>query len=203
MDRSRWKTLPFTQEHYTDWRGIFDRNGRKQFLFNSTVNVKPRKNICITINRFGIVQVDERKLSLKDITDDWGRDRDRDNDRDRDYDRDYDRTQDRDYDRDNNYDYDRSAMDARSFEMLKGALGRENFEKTRLEIAKQSIDRNNFNTMQVREMVLLFAFEDNKLDLAKYAYSHTVDKNSYFQLYNVFSFSSSKDELADYIRRYR
>jgi len=203
----------FTQERFTDWRGIFDRNGRKQYVFNSTVNVKPRKNICITINRFGVVQVDERKLSLKDVTDDWGRGRDRDYDRDydrnqdRDYernqDRDYDRNQGRDYDRDNNYDFTKSAMDARSFEMLKGALSRENFEKTRLEIAKQSIDRNNFNTMQVREMVLLFAFEDSKLDLAKYAYSHTVDKNSYFQLYNVFSFSSSKDELAEYIRRYR
>jgi hypothetical protein len=72
-----------------------------------------------------------------------------------------------------------------------------------LEIAKQSIDRNNFSTMQVREMVLLFAFENNKLDLAKYAYSHAVDKNNYFQLYNVFSFNNSKDELAEYIRRYR
>ena len=189
----------FTQERFTDWRGIFDRNGRKQFLYNTTVNVKPRKEICITINRFGQVKVEERKLKLKDLTDDWGRDRDRDRDRDWDY----DRNQDRDYNRDNDYDYTRSAMDARSFEMLKGALSRENFEKTRLEIAKQSIDRNNFSTMQVREMVLLFAFENNKLDLAKYAYSHTVDKNNYFQLYNVFSFNSSKDELAEYIRRYR
>ena len=185
----------FTQERFTDWRGIFDRNGRKQFLYNSTVNVKSKKEICITINRFGQVKVDERKIKGRDRDDDWDRDRDRDQN--------YDGNQGRDYGRDDNYDYSRSAMDARSFEMLKGALSRENFEKTRLEIAKQSIDRNNFNTMQVREMVLLFAFESNKLDLAKYAYSHTVDKNNYFQLYNVFSFSSSKDELAEYIRRYR
>lgn len=185
----------FTQERFNDWRGIFDRNGRKQFLYNTTVNVKPKKEICITINRFGQVKVEERKIKGRDRDDDWGRDQD--------YDRDYDRNQGRDYDRDDNYDYSRGAMDARSFEMLKGALSRENFEKTRLEIAKQSIDRNNFNTMQVREMVLLFAFESNKLDLAKYAYSHTVDKNNYFQIYNVFSFSGSKDELADYIRRYR
>ena len=106
----------FTQERFSDWRGIFDRNGRKRLVFDSKVNVKPRKNICITINRFGIVQVEERKLSLKDLTDDWGRGRDKD------YDRDYDRNQDRDYDRDNNYDYTRSAMDARSFEMLKGCV---------------------------------------------------------------------------------
>jgi hypothetical protein len=189
----------FTQERFTDWRGIFDRNGRKQFLYNTTVNVKPRKEICITINRFGQVKVEERKLKLKDLTDDWGRGRDRD----RDYDRDYDRNQDRDYDRDNDYDYTRSAMDARSFDMLKGSLSRENFEKTRLEIAKQSIDRNNFSTMQVREMVLLFAFENNKLDLAKQAYQNTVDKRNYFIINDAFSFSSSKDELARFIRNAR
>lgn len=183
----------FTQERFTDWRGIFDRNGRKQFLYNSTVHVKPKKEVCITINRFGQVKVEERKIKGRDRDDDWDRDRDRD----------YDGNQGRGYERDNDYDYTRSAMDARSFEMLKGALSRENFEKTRMEIAKNQIDRNNFSTMQVREMVLLFAFESNKLDLAKYAYSHTVDKNNYFQLYNVFSFSSSKDELAEYIRRYR
>jgi len=193
----------FTQERYRDIRGIFDPNGRRQVLFNSRVNVKSRKNTVITVNRFGQVQVDERKVNGKDRDDDWDRDYDRDNDYDKDYDRGNDRDYDRNYDNDNRYDNTRGAMDSRSFEMLKAALSRESFEKTRMEIVKQSIDRNNFSTMQVREMLLLFAFENSKLDLAKYAYGHTVDKNNYFQLYNVFSFNTSKEELADYIRRYR
>lgn len=181
----------FSQQRYTDWRGIFDRNGRKQVIYNSTINIKPRTHVMISIDRNGRVNVDEQKIkNNRNRDDDWY---------DRDYDRDYDGT----YDRNDRFDPTRSAMDAQSFEMLKRALGRENFEKSRLEIAKQTIDRNNFTSTQVREMALLFAFEDNKLELAKYAYGRTVDKNNFFQVYNVFSFSSSKDELADYIRRFR
>lgn len=179
----------FSQQRYSDWRGIFDRNGRKQVIYNSTLYVKPRTHVMIFIDRNGRVQVEEAKMRSGGRWDDnsW---ENRDN-------RDYD------YDRDYRFDPTRSAMDAQSFEMLKRALGRENFEKTRLEIVKQTIDRNNFNSSQVRELALLFAFEENKLDLAKYAYGHTIDKNNYFQLYNVFSFSSSKEELSDYIRRFR
>ena len=206
----------YSQERRTDWGGIFDRFGRRQVLYHSSVYVKPRQNICITINRYGQVQVDERKIRGrhgKDRDEDWDRNRDydwdRDNDRNKEYDRNKDYDHNKDYDpgkgndRDNHYDNTRVAMDVRSFEMLKSALNRESFEKSRMEIARQCIDRNNFSTMQVREMALLFAFENNKLELAKYAYRNTVDKNNYFQLYNVFSFSNSKEELAEYIRRFR
>jgi hypothetical protein len=190
----------YTYDRYSDWRGVFDRYGRKQYLFNSVIFVKPRHEVFISINRNGLVNVDERKMRR-------GRDRDWDDDdrdyrdRDRDYrdrDRDWDRNRD---DRNDRFDPTRSAMDARSFEMLKGALGRENFEKSRLEIAKNTIDRNNFSTMQVRELALLFAFESNKLELAKYAYHKTIDRNNFYLVYDVFSFSSSKEELANYIRR--
>lgn len=188
-----------------DWRGIFGGGSRRQLLYNSTVLVKPRLNVCITVNRFGQVEVDEYKIygnKRRDRDDDWGRGRDRGREYDRDRDnRGNDRG--REYDRNDRYDNTRGTMDARSFEMLKSALYRESFEKSRLEIAKQTIDRNSFSTQQVREMALLFAFENNKLELVKYAYGNTIDRNNYFQLYDVFSFNSSKEELADYIRRFR
>ncbi len=200
----------YSQDRRSDWGGIFDRKGRKQVLYNSTVLVKPRQNICITINRFGQVQVEERKFNDRrgrDRDEDWNRKRDRDYDRDNDRGKDYGRNNDYDRnkgnDRDNRYDNTRGAMDARSFEMLKSALHRESFEKSRLEMAKQTIDRNNFSSMQVREMALLFAFETNKLEVAKYAYRNTVDKNNYAQVYDVFAFRNSKEELADFIRSYR
>jgi hypothetical protein len=190
----------YSQERRSDWGGVFDRIGRKQVLYNSTILVKSRHNTCITINRFGQVQVEERKFNKR-----RGRDRDEDWDqrRNRDYDRDDDHDRGKGTDRDNRYDNTRGAMDARSFEMLKSALHRESFEKSRLEIAKQTIDRNNFSSLQVREMTLLFAFETNKLELAKYAYRNTVDKNNYTMVYDVFAFRNSKEELTEYIRRFR
>jgi len=187
----------YTSEKRNDWRDIFDL-GRKQMLYNSSLYVRPRQHIDIVINRFGKVLVDERSMNDRNYDDD-----DRDYDRDYDRDRDRNHDKDRDYDRDGRWDNNRSPMDSRSFDMLVQALRRENFEQSRLEIAKQSIDRNNFTSLQVKQLAQCFAFDNFKLDLAKHAYSRTVDRDNYFVLNDVFSFSNSKDELAAYIRRYK
>jgi hypothetical protein len=52
-------------------------------------------------------------------------------------------------------------------------------------------------------MMLLFTFEDNKLEVAKYAYRKTVDNRNYVMVNDAFTFSSSRDELAKYIRSLR
>ena len=193
----------YAQQRYSDWRNVFDRNGRKQIVFQSTIKVKARQNTIINIDRAGQVQVMQEKISKRD-RDNWDDD-DRfpgdnrlPNDRYPNNGYPADRYPDND-----RFDPSRSAMDVQSFEMLKRALSRENFENSRLEIAKSSIDRNNFSTLQVRDLILLFSFESNKLDVAKYAYGKVVDKNNFFQVYDAFSFSSSKEDLANYIRRFK
>jgi hypothetical protein len=62
-----------------------------------------------------------------------------------------------------------------NFAQAKESLRREWFENTRLATAKQIIDQNYFTSQQVKEMVLLFTFENNRLDIAKYAYGKTVE----------------------------
>ena len=66
------------------------------------------------------------------------------------------------------------------------------------------IDADNVPYAQVKEMLLLFSFENNKLELAKQAYASTVDKRNYSMVYDVFSFNTSKTELDRFIqgRRY-
>jgi hypothetical protein len=59
------------------------------------------------------------------------------------------------------------------------------------------------NADQVVSICNLFGFETSKLDFAKYAYIHTIDRNNYFKVNNVFGFSSSKEELSNYIRSIR
>ena len=51
--------------------------------------------------------------------------------------------------------------------------------------------------------MLLFVFESNKLEVAKSAYRKTVDKQNYYQLNDALTFSSSKEELARFIRESR
>ena len=91
-------------------------------------------------------------------------------------------------------------MNGREFEVLKESLRKEWFEANRLISVRFIIDKNNFTTQQVKELMLLFTFEKNRLEIARYAYSKTVDKKNYYLVNEVLTFSSSKDELARFIR---
>ena len=69
--------------------------------------------------------------------------------------------------------------------------------------AKDGLSRNYFTTSQVRQVLQLFSSENDKLELAKLAYRNTIDQRYFYQLYDVFSFQSTKDELDRYIKDYR
>ena len=205
--------------------GVNFGNKREETIYNIKATFRNGYHFDILINRFGKVMIDERRI---DPNDDWyndddyydrneGRNRDRDNTYDNGddrYDSDYgnddrDNRDNRDYDNDrknadprydNNYS---QAMTNNDFAQAKESLRREWFENTRLETAKQIIDRNYFTSQQVKEMVLLFTFENNRLDMAKYAYGKTVDKGNYFMLNDAFTFNNNKEALKEYIRQYQ
>lgn len=91
------------------------------------------------------------------------------------------------------------AMNPADFMQLKQTLDNASFESTRLTIFKQALTYNNFTTTQVREIMDLFWFESSKLEVAKLAYPKTIDQNNYYLVNNGFSFSSSVNELGNYI----
>ena len=101
---------------------------------------------------------------------------------------------------DNGYD---NVMTGQEFESVKEQIRKEWFESSRLVSVKTIIAKNNFTTQQVKEMMLLFTFENNRLEVAKAAYRRTVDKQRYFELNDAFTYSSSRDELARFIRESR
>jgi hypothetical protein len=91
------------------------------------------------------------------------------------------------------------AMNPADFGQLKQTIDNAGFENTRLAIFKQALSYNYFTTSQVRELMDQFWFEGTKLEVAKLAYPKTVDQNNYYLVNNGFSFSSSVDELGNYI----
>jgi hypothetical protein len=200
-------------------------NMREETIYNIKATFRDGYHFDILVNRFGKVMIDERRI---DPNDDWYNDDDyydRNDDRNRDRDNTYDNggdRGDRDYgnndrdardnrdngdDRNNDdprYDNNNSrAMTNIDFTQARETLRREWFENTRLETAKQIIDRNYFTSQQVKEMILLFTFENNRLDIAKYAYGKTVDKGNYFMLNDAFTFNNNKEALKEYIRQYQ
>lgn len=94
-------------------------------------------------------------------------------------------------------------MDQNSFQRLKSTISSKDFEDSKLTIAKQVLNSNCLLTSQVKEIMLLFTFETNRLDFAKYAYGYTYDLGNYFQVNDAFTFESSINDLNNYINSHK
>lgn len=178
--------------------GLFTIFGKRyEVVFNGTITTKPRTDVTIFIDRFGKTTIaSDRKNGRND------RDNRRWNDDDDEF----------DFDRGNNYgDYDdrnnrggyESSMNDREFSRVLQSIEKEWLESNKLKSATQIVRNNMLTSAQVKQMLILFSFENDKLELAKVAYANTTDKRNYNMIYDVFSFNSSKDELARYIRNFR
>ncbi len=178
--------------------GMFNLMGKRyEMVFNTNISLKNKTHLFITVERNGRISMQENKIRTGN-----GYSSNRNNGYDRN-DRGYD------YDRDGQWgDYDSHegyarAMNDREFRNVLQSIEKEWLESNKLKSASQIVKTNNLTTAQVEQMLLLFSFENNKLELAKQAYANTVDKRNYNRLYDVFSFNSSKVELERYIRRHR
>ena len=166
------------------------RNGRKnvyndnnvQVLYNANLYLRPQYHTDLMINRFGKVFSDEMQMT--------GR-----------Y---YDDGNENNYPNNNypgNYPGYNQQMTQQNFDALKSVIKRESFDNSRLNIAKQAGGANYFSAAQVRDLLQIFSFDASRLDLAKFLYNRTIDKGNYFTVNDAFAYSSSKDELANYIRQ--
>ena len=203
--------------------GIFTIFGQRyDMVFNNSVLIKPRSNVMISIDRFGRAQVLENRIGGRRNFDwddrDWKHDHDFNFDRGRndgdygDRDRNWNGRDTRWGDRNNrNGDYGDNggygnngnfsrAMTDNEFNRVLDNISRERFENNMLKSATQIINSNYFTSGQVKEILQLFSFENNKLDLAKLAYDKTVDQRNYYVVNDVFSYNNSKEELARFIR---
>ncbi len=82
------------------------------------------------------------------------------------------------------------------------SIRRENISDTRMRVAK-NITRNYncFSVEQVRGIVKLFNFDEQRLEIAKFLYEYTAieERRRYFMVANEFSFSSTREELQEFI----
>lgn len=184
-------TLSYLGEGYHQVKIFRDKKkngvsfGKKQdIIYSSAVYLKKGFHLDITVNRFGKAMTDERRI---DVDDEWYNDED-------------------EYYDSNNGGLDGgrgNVMTGREFETVKDQLRREWFENNRLSSAKFIIAKSDLTTQQVKELMLLFTFENNRVEIAKAAYCKTIDQKNYYLLNDALTFSSSKEDLARFIRDYR
>lgn len=150
-----------------------NRSGRQgprtRPLYSGTVFVRPGYHVDIMMNRFGRVFVDEFPVSY-------------------------------------NYDYPSGyggyndpwmdgncrPMNGAAFGQLKASLRKIAFEDTRLSVLKQGISGNYLEVSQVRELMDLFSFEDNKMEVARECFPLAMNRQQYYSLQDAFSFDSNK-----------
>ena len=164
---------------------------RYELVYNTTIDLKRRTHLFITVERNGYISMQESRIKK-----DWDWD---DHDGNNGYSRDDDNDNDDqwgDYDSHEGY---ASGMNDREFRNVLQAIDKEWLESNKVKSALQIVKTNSLTTAQVEQVLLLFSFENNKLEIAKQAYGNTVDKRNYSRLYDVFSFNSSKTELERYI----
>lgn len=166
--------------------GVFNILGKRyEVVYNSTVSLKKRTHLLITIERNGFISMQENKLK---------------NGRGFEYDDYYDYD-----DYDEYYDRDRYAtgMNKVEFDRMLQSISREWLESNKIKSVTQVTKTNRFTTDQVKELMRLFTFENYRLEVAKLAYINTVDKWNYSEVNTLFSFQASKIELDRYIRSQR
>lgn len=84
------------------------------------------------------------------------------------------------------------------------SIKKETFNSTKITITKNILrSRPCFTTGQVKEIVNEFSFESGKVEIAKFAWDYTVDKENYYKIADAFTFSSSKEDLMKFIESKR
>lgn len=92
------------------------------------------------------------------------------------------------------------AMDDQTFSEFLSLLNKEAFENSKIKMANSVLSSSAITTNQLITVLKTFAFDDNKLILAKSAYPSIFDKENFFKVVGVFTFSQNKDQLLDYIK---
>ena len=150
-------------------------------VFNSSVLLKPRTSLLIAIDDCGAITMNETRTRMPQIGDTW---------------------QPRKYD----YPFNTGNIYAgeisnNEFDRILWAISKESFEVNKMISAEQIINSNYFTTAQLKQLLRLFNFERNRLQLAKLGYNKVVDQSNYYSLSDLFSYNSSRDELAHCIRK--
>lgn len=90
-------------------------------------------------------------------------------------------------------------MSTGDFINAKNQITSQSSDAKKLQEAKAVVDKNDLSSEQVKGIVQIFLFEDNRLEFAKYAYVKTIDPNNYNLVKEILEKENHK-VLEDYIK---
>lgn len=93
------------------------------------------------------------------------------------------------------------AMSSIDFGKMKQSVDSKPFSDTKMSTAKVATKNACLSVSQIKEVCKLFSMDEDKLTYAKYAYDYCTDKANYYQVSDVFSFSTTADELNAFLEK--
>jgi hypothetical protein len=90
-------------------------------------------------------------------------------------------------------------MSDADFAQIKNTIIATKFETKKMDTLRTLAASGTFIVSQVSELMGLFAFESNKLDVAKMMYPYTVDKQNYKRLESNFNFEARKKDFEKFL----
>jgi hypothetical protein len=92
-------------------------------------------------------------------------------------------------------------MGSRRFSALTSAINSESFADGKHRVLNDASHNAAFNTTQVKQVMGLYSFDDDKVQAAARMYPMTCDPGNWFTVYQVLTFDSSRDELRGLVGR--
>lgn len=86
-------------------------------------------------------------------------------------------------------------VDNTSFARVKSSIEAETFSDDKMRVAKQVCKTKCFTVNQIKELAGLFSFSEEILAFTKLAYPNCVNKEDYYEVMEVFTFSADKEAL--------
>ena len=87
------------------------------------------------------------------------------------------------------------ACDSADFDRVKQAVQGEAFADDQLRVLRSALAGRYFNVEQIKQMMGVFAFGEQKIEAAALMRDRLVDPQNWYQVYSALSFDSEKDEL--------
>jgi hypothetical protein len=92
---------------------------------------------------------------------------------------------------------ERQPIDDGTLQSLVAQINGEAFSQGKLTVLQQAAGTNWFLVAQVRTLLPLFSFDEDKLKALETLSRRLLDRNNAFQIYELFSFSSSKEKARE------
>ena len=85
------------------------------------------------------------------------------------------------------------------FKSMMKSIDNASFADDKVRVAKRIMKTNCLTIDNLVTILEEISFDEDQLELAKFAYDYVYDLENYYQVYDVFSFSKSGEELEEYI----